>query len=59
MRTRSGVAAKMFRTLADARINIETIATSDVQITCIVDREGHERAVRALHAAFGLGRGHT
>ena len=56
---RCGVAARMFRTLADARVNIETIATSDVQITCIVEREGHERAVRALHAAFGLGRGHT
>jgi aspartate kinase len=55
-RSRCGVAARMFRTLADARINIETIATSDVQITCIVEREGHERAVRALHSAFGLGR---
>jgi aspartate kinase len=56
---RVGVAARMFRTLADAGINIETIATSDVQITCIVRRDGHEAAVRALHAAFGLGRGHT
>jgi len=59
MRTRCGVAARMFRTLSDARINIETIATSDVQITCIVGRDDHERAVRALHAAFELGRGHT
>lgn len=57
--SRCGVAARMFRTLADARINIETIATSDVQITCIIQRDGHERAVRALHSAFGLGRGHT
>lgn len=57
--SRSRVAARMFRTLADAGINIATIATSDVQITCIVERDGHERAVRGLHAAFGLGRGHT
>ena len=54
-----GIASRVFTALSDARINIETIATSDVQITCIVGREGHERAVRALHAAFGLGRSHT
>jgi aspartate kinase len=59
MLRRCGVAARMFRTLATTRINIETIATSDVQITCIVERDGHERAVRALHAEFGLGRSHT
>jgi aspartate kinase len=49
-----GVAARMFRTLADAGINIEMISTSEIRITCIVEREDAERAVRALHSAFQL-----
>ena len=49
-----GIAARMFRTLADAGINIEMISTSEIRITCIVEREDAERAVRALHAAFAL-----
>ncbi len=51
----TGVAARMFRTLADQDINIETIASSDIRITCIIRREHQARAVRALHAAFALG----
>ena len=49
-----GVAARMFRTLAEAGINIEMISTSEIRITCIVERDEAERAVRALHAAFQL-----
>jgi aspartate kinase len=49
-----GVAARMFRTLAEAAINIEMISTSEIRITCIVQREDAERAVRALHSAFEL-----
>jgi aspartate kinase len=49
-----GVAARMFRTLADAEINIEMISTSEIRITCIVERERAAEAVRALHAAFQL-----
>jgi aspartate kinase len=49
-----GIAARMFRTLADARINIEMISTSEIRITCIVDQDRAEAAVRALHAAFDL-----
>ncbi|HSR24273.1 MAG TPA: aspartate kinase [Candidatus Eisenbacteria bacterium] len=49
-----GVAARMFRTLADAGINIEMISTSEIRITCIVGREHAKPAVRALHAAFDL-----
>jgi aspartate kinase len=49
-----GVAARMFRTLADAEINIEMISTSEIRITCIVERERAAEAVRALHAAFRL-----
>ena len=49
-----GVAARMFRTLADAGINIEMISTSEIRITCIVERDDAAPAVRALHAAFEL-----
>jgi aspartate kinase len=50
-----GVAWRMFRTLGDLGINIETIAAADIRITCLIKRQGHERAVQALHSAFGLG----
>jgi aspartate kinase len=49
-----GFAARMFRTLADAGINIELISTSEIRITCIVPDDGVEPAVRALHKAFEL-----
>ena len=49
-----GYAAKMFRTLAEHRINIEMITTSDIRITCIVREAQVEDAVRALHTAFQL-----
>jgi aspartate kinase len=49
-----GIAARMFRALADAGINIEMISTSEIRITCIVRREQVDRAVRALHRAFQL-----
>ncbi len=49
-----GIAARMFRTLAEAAINIEMISTSEIRITCIVERECAEAAVRALHSAFKL-----
>ena len=49
-----GVAAAMFRALYDAGLNIEMISTSEIRITCIVDREKVEEAVRTLHATFQL-----
>lgn len=49
-----GVAARMFRTLAAEGINIQMISTSEIRITCIIDREHAERAVRALHRAYEL-----
>jgi aspartate kinase len=49
-----GYAARMFRILADAKINIEMIATSDIRITCVVARTDVERAVRVLHKGFEL-----
>jgi aspartate kinase len=49
-----GIAARMFRTLAEQKINIEMISTSEIRITCLVDRARAEDGVRALHTAFDL-----
>ncbi len=54
MRTHPGVAAGMFKTLADNGINIEMISTSPIKISCVVRRDEGEKAVRALHQYFGL-----
>jgi aspartate kinase len=51
-----GYAARMFRTLADAGVNIEMISTSEIRITCMIAEDQIEPAVRALHAAFELER---
>ncbi len=51
---RSGIAAKMFRTLANLGINIKMIATSEIKISCLVDESQAEEAVEALHNVFGL-----
>ena len=57
MRSHPGVAAKVFQTLADERINIEMISTSPIKISCVIRSEHVPQAVRALHAAFELGEG--
>jgi len=49
-----GYAARMFRTLSDAGINIDMISTGEIRITCLIQRGDVERAVRALHKAFEL-----
>jgi len=49
-----GFAARMFRCLADAGINIEMVSTSEIRITCIVRADRVQDAVRALHTAFEL-----
>jgi aspartate kinase len=54
MRTHPGIAAKMFRTLADAGVNIDMISTSPIRISCVIADEQIATAVSALHAAFGL-----
>lgn len=54
MKTHPGVAAKMFRVLADTGANIEMISTSSIKVSCIIHKEYTERAVNALHTAFGL-----
>jgi aspartate kinase len=55
MRSHPGVAAKMFRELADQEINLRLITTSPIKVSCLIPRDDVERAVRALHAAFSLG----
>ncbi len=54
MRTHSGVANKMFETLAKHGINIMMISTSEIKISCVIDEKYTELAVRALHEAFNL-----
>lgn len=54
MKVNSGVAAKMFRTLADGDINISMISTSDIRTSVVIPADEAERAVRLLHTAFGL-----
>jgi aspartate kinase len=54
MRSHPGVAAKMFRTLADRQINLEMISTSPIKISCMIARDEIAEAVRELHDAFKL-----
>ena len=54
MRTSSGVSAQLFRALFEAGINIEMISTSEIRISVVTHADAMEKAVRALHTAFGL-----
>ena len=54
MQNSPGYASTMFRSLADASVNIEMITTSEIRITCIVSENQCAAAVRALHKAFDL-----
>ncbi len=54
MRNHSGVAARMFQTLSAANVNIIMISTSEIRISCVIDENYTELAVRVLHTAFGL-----
>ena len=55
MKTHPGVAAEMFEVLAAEAVNIEMISTSSIRISCVVREADVEKAVLALHRAFGLG----
>jgi aspartate kinase len=57
MKSSPGVAAKMFRTLADEDVNIQMISTSTIRVSVILPAADVERAARALHTAFGLDSG--
>ncbi|HWD10854.1 MAG TPA: aspartate kinase [Solirubrobacteraceae bacterium] len=54
MRSHPGVAAKVFRVLAEEGVNIDMISTSPIKISCVIDLDRVELAVQALHGAFGL-----
>ena len=54
MRSHAGVAAKMFRALAEKGINIQAITTSEIKISVLIDEAYTELAVRSLHSAYGL-----
>ena len=54
MKTHPGVAALMFRSLADAGVNLDMISTSAIRISCVIAADQVDIAVRALHSAFGL-----
>ena len=57
MKSSPGIAAKMFRVLADNNVNIEMISTSTIRISVVVERSMLETAIRALHTAFDLDSG--
>ncbi len=56
MRSHSGVAARVFSALAEQKINIGMISTSEIKISCVVKKNDGRKAVRAIHKKFKLGR---
>jgi len=54
MKSHAGVAAAMFRSLADRGINIKAITTSEIKVSVMIDEDETELAVRVLHTAYGL-----
>jgi aspartate kinase len=54
MQSHAGIASKMFAILAAEGINIEAITTSEIKISCVIERKYGELAVQALHKGFGL-----
>ena len=54
MRTRPGIAKKMFSILAEKGINLHVISTSEIKISVLIDSDYTELAVRNLHEGFGL-----
>ena len=57
MKSAPGIAAKMFRVLADEGVNIQMISTSTIRVSVVCAAGDMERAARALHSAFGLDSG--
>ena len=51
---RPGIASAMFETLADLGVNIRMISTSEIKISCLVDKEDAHKALQALHKVFEL-----
>ena len=51
---RPGIASTMFQTLADNDINIRMISTSEIKISCLINKDDAQNAVKALHSIFNL-----
>jgi len=56
MKQSTGVAARMFGALAREKVNIQNISTSEIRISCIIAKSDAEKALKAVHAAFDLGK---
>ena len=54
MKSQSGVAEKMFKTLGNEKINIQAISTSEIKISVLIDEKYVEKAVKSLHTAYNL-----
>src|SRR5690349_16416198 len=54
MRTHTGVAQRMFKALADAKVNIQNITTSEIKISCIINKDDGPKALQIIHDAFEL-----
>ena len=54
MRNHAGIAARMFRLLADHGINIQAISTSEIKTSCLIQSDRADDAVRVLHDGFEL-----
>ncbi len=54
MRTHTGVAQRMFKALADNKVNIQNISTSEIKISCIIDKDQAIKALQVVHDAFEL-----
>ena len=50
-----GTAGKIFRALANEKINIEMIATSEIRTTCVVSADNGVKALQVVHSCFNLG----
>lgn len=58
MRVHTGVAQRMFKALAEAKVNIQNITTSEIKISCIISKEEAARALQVVHEAFELHKAH-
>ena len=58
MRVHTGVAQRMFKALADAKVNIQNITTSEIKISCIISKEDGPKALQIVHDAFELHKTH-
>ena len=54
MKTETGVASRMFKCLSRSKINISMITTSEIKISCVIDKNKCKSAVQALHKEFKL-----